>query len=290
MKGDNVVLSTQRNFDYRAHTTKPQSDKSPAGQRIREILQDKGFLRALPGNSNGNGLKGSNGNLHVLPERSDSAKPTSVLVADDHPMVREGLVAMIDRQSDMHVLAQAGDGREAVEKYFTEPPDVALVDLRMPIMGGVETITTICEREPSARLVIVTTYQNEEDIYRALRAGARGYVLKSSAQEELVECIHAVGTGKTWIPPDVGAMLAKRVAGQDLTPREGQVLRAVASGKSNKEIGVVFNISEATVKVHVTHILEKLKVTGRTEAINVAVKRGLVRIEERACLESVFAD
>jgi len=201
-----------------------------------------------------------------------------VMVADDHPMVREGLRSAINRGPDMQIVAEAANGREAVDKYFAEKPDVALLDLRMPVMNGIETLAAICQKDPGARLVIVTTYEDEEDIYRALRAGAQGYILKNAAVSELIECIRAVAEGGTWIPPAVGAKLANRIADRELTPREMEVLQTVTMGKSNKEIGVAFNISEATVKVHVTHILEKLKVTGRTEAVNAAVKRGLVYI------------
>jgi DNA-binding NarL/FixJ family response regulator len=201
-----------------------------------------------------------------------------IMVADDHPVVREGLRSAISRDPDMQIVAEAANGREAVDKYFAEKPDVALLDLRMPVMNGIETVAAICQQDPGARLVVVTTYEDEEDIYRSLRAGAQGYILKNVAVSELIACIRAVAEGGTWIPPAVGAKLANRIADRELTPREMEVLQAVALGKSNKEIGVAFNISEATVKVHVTHILEKLKVTGRTEAVNAAVKRGLVYI------------
>ena len=147
------------------------------------------------------------------------------------------------------------------------------------MMDGIEAVMSIYEREPAARMVIVTSYQSEEDIYRALRAGAQGYILKDAPSEDLIDCIHAVGDGKSWIPPAVGAKLARRVTERPLTARETEVIRALAKGKSNKEIGVALNISEGTVKVHVTHMLEKLKVTGRTEAIGEAVKRGLVTME-----------
>lgn len=216
------------------------------------------------------------------PAPDGPARPFTVLIADDHPVVREGLISLINRQPDMRVVAQASNGRDAVEKFIAHRPDVALVDLRMPTMDGVETVMSICECDPGARIGIITSYQNEEDIYRALRAGAMGFILKDATPEQIAGCIHAMAQGGTWIPPQVGAMLAKRVADRQLTPREIDVLRLVASGKSNKEIGVAYDISEATVKVHITHILEKLKVTGRTEAINVAVKRGLVRIDMAA--------
>ena len=210
----------------------------------------------------------------------EKAQAITVLVADDHPVVREGLVALLNRQANMRVVAEATNGREAIEEFFAHRPKVALLDLRMAVMDGIEALSSICEQDPMCRIVIISSYQNEEDIYRALRVGARGYILKHASVEELVECVRTVVSGRTWIPPLVGAKLAKRIGDRDLTPREGDVLGAVVTGKSNKEIGTTFNISESTVKVHMTHILEKLKVTGRTEAINVAVKRGLVRLED----------
>jgi two-component system, NarL family, response regulator len=206
-------------------------------------------------------------------------RPLTVLVADDHPVVREGLVALINRRPDMTVVAQAGNGPNAVERFLDQVPDIALLDLRMPVMDGVEVVIAICNKFPAARLIILTSYQGEDDIYRALCAGAKGYVLKDAPMEELLECIRAVSAGGTWIPPAVAAKLAKRVADKALTRRETQVLVVMAAGKSNKEIGVALNISEATVKVHVTHLLAKLKAGGRTEAINLAVRRGLVHLD-----------
>jgi len=201
-----------------------------------------------------------------------------ILIADDHPLVREGLAAIIGRQPDMQVVAQARNGGEALQKFLSESPDLCLLDLRMPGTDGIEAIGAILAERPSARVIILTSFETQEDIYRAVQAGAKGYFLKDSPPEELIECIRAVAAGGTWIPPAVGAKLAKRVTDQELTAREKEVLQALATGKSNKEIGVAYNISEATVKVHVTHILEKLKVGGRTEAINQAVKRGLVQM------------
>ena len=240
---------------------------------VQEILQSKG-RSLLPPN-------GSSGPLTV--ERDEpkaiDREAWSVLIADDHPVVREGLVTLIERQPDMRVVAQASNGREALEQFLAHRPDVTLLDVRMSLMDGIDTLTSIREKDPLARVAIITSYQSEEDIYRALRAGAQGYILKDAEPGELAQCIRAVACGRTWIPAQVGAKLAKRVADQELTPRETDVLDLVAAGKSNKEIGVAFGISEATVKVHMTHLLEKLKVGGRTEAINVAVKRGLVRLD-----------
>ncbi|MCU1300874.1 MAG: putative two-component system response regulator [Candidatus Sulfotelmatobacter sp.] len=247
---------------------------------LEEILRREERLpkQSLSGKSQ-HRIASSHQEPHFLPEPIQSTGPLNLMVADDHPVVREGLVAMIERQPNMRVIAQASNGREAVDNFLNHRPDVGLLDLRMPVMNGVDAVVAICEKAPTARLIILTTYQVQEDIYRALRAGALGYVLKDAPAEELVDSIRAVSGGRTWIPPAVGAMLAKRLTDRELTARETEVLGILAIGKSNKEIGVAFNISEATVKVHVTHILEKLKVTGRTEAINVAVRRGLVNID-----------
>lgn len=219
------------------------------------------------------------GNERRLLPDPRSGKSYTVLVADDHPLVREGLAALINRHPDMQVVAEAGDGREAVEKFLALRPNIALLDLRMPVMDGIEAVVAIRATAPDAHTVILTTYQGEEDIYSALRAGARGYLLKDSAVDELAACIRAVSEGNTWIPPAVGAKLAKRVGDRQLTPREMEILKVAAIGKSNKEIGVALNISEATVKVHMTHIMEKLKVTGRTEALNIAIRRGLIHLD-----------
>jgi len=227
---------------------------------------------------------------NVNPEGADGvpepAQPTemgrkalTILIADDHPVVREGLTAIIQLQPDMRVVAEASNGRDAMEKFFAHRPDIALLDQRMPLMGGVETVAAIREREPGARLAILTSFESEEEIYRALFAGAQGYILKDAPTSDLISCIRAISEGRTWIPPGVGAKLAKRVTGRELTMREMEVLRTLVQGKSNKEIGVLLDIAESTVKVHVTHVLEKLKASGRTEAISIALKRGLIRMD-----------
>lgn len=213
----------------------------------------------------------------------ENTQPITVLVADDHPIVRAGLSALISQQDDMRVVAQVASGREAVEQYFAQLPRVALLDLRMSRMDGIQVLSGIAERDSVCRVVIISSYHNEEEIYRALRAGAKGYIVKDAPVEEILQCVRTVSRDGTWIPPLIGAKLAKRIGDKDLTPREADVLHGVVCGKSNKEIGTMFNISEATVKVHMTHILEKLRVTGRTEAISVAVKRGLVRLEDSCC-------
>jgi DNA-binding NarL/FixJ family response regulator len=204
----------------------------------------------------------------------------TILIADDHPVVREGLISAVKRQSDMRIVAEARNGREAVEMFIAQRPDISLIDLRMPLMDGIEAVMSIREREPTARLVILTTHETREEIYQALQAGAQGYVLKEDGLDEILACVRSVAAGDTWIPPTIGAALATGLKDEELTPRELQVLRSIAMGKSNKEIGVQLNISEATVKVHVTHMLEKLRATGRAEAISRAAKRGLVRLDE----------
>ena len=249
-------------------------------ETLREILQSKD--RCHSSRRRGNALAmPDQQDPGLLSNQLEPALPQTitVLVADDHPVVREGLVTMVNRQENMRVIGQAVNGREALEGYRHLHPEVVLLDIHMPIMDGIDAARAICAEDPAARVVMVTLLDSEEDIYRALRAGALGYVLKGASADQLICCIVSVASGCTWIPSEVGAKLARRVTDKSLTMREMDVLRAVTLGKSNKEIGVAYNISEGTVKVHMTHIFEKLKVTGRTEAINIAVKRGLVRIE-----------
>ncbi|HEY4045266.1 MAG TPA: response regulator transcription factor [Acidobacteriaceae bacterium] len=214
--------------------------------------------------------------LHTLVE------PYTILIADDHPVVREGLVALIGRRTEMRVIAEAGNGREAVDRFLAFMPDIALFDLRMPLMDGVEAMLAVFKTVPMARIVIVSSYQTQEDVYRALRGGARGYILKDAPAKDLLECIQSVMEDQTWIPPPVGSKLAKRVADRGLTTREMEVIREVVRGRSNKEIASRLNISESTVKVHMTHILDKLQVTSRTEAIASVLNRGLINMDSTA--------
>jgi two-component system NarL family response regulator len=207
------------------------------------------------------------------------ARKIRLLLADDHPVVRAGLVALISRRPDMEVIAEANTGREALGQFLRHSPDVSLVDLRMPDMDGVDAILAIRVRVPDARIILLTTYDGDDDIYRGLRAGAKAYMLKDAPPEELLEGIRAVYEGRTWLPQRVAAKLAARVSGAALTSRELEVLRLVVAGKINKEIGDDLGVTEGTVKVHVNHILAKLGVSGRTEAVSVALKRGLVRLE-----------
>ena len=206
-------------------------------------------------------------------------EPLKVLVADHQPVVLAGVSALLARSADIQIVDHAHDGREAVDKFLSIRPDVGLFEVRLPVMDGVEAVRAILGKMPSARLVMFTSCHSEEDVYQAVRAGARGYVFKNAAGEELAQSISAVAAGQQWIPLVAAAQLARRIVYRELTPREQQVLLAITKGKSNKEIGVDLDIGEATVKVHVSHMLEKLKASGRTEAIRVAVQRGLVYLD-----------
>jgi len=200
-----------------------------------------------------------------------------VLIVDDHPVVRDGLSALINRQPDMKVVAEAGDGGEAVEQFAQYRPDVALIDLRMREMDGLQAILTIRRCFPGAQLVVLTTFDDNEDIYRALQGGAKGYVLKGAPREELLECIRTVSAGKSHIAPEVAAKLAERLSQPGLSEREVEVLTLVADGRSNQEIGSLLHIGEGSVKVHVNHILNKMGVNNRTAAGVAALERGLIR-------------
>ncbi len=201
-----------------------------------------------------------------------------VLIADDHPVVRQGLAAMIEREPDMVVIAQAGDGDSAIEMFCEYQPDVTLMDLRMPKMGGVDAIDAICSEFDDARIIVLTTFDGDEDIYRGLRAGARGYLLKDAEPDELLRAIRTVASNQKYLQPTVGAKLAERMSNPELSDRETQVLRLMAVGKSNQDISAALRISESTVKFHINNILSKLSVNDRTQAVLVALKRGIVNL------------
>lgn len=203
----------------------------------------------------------------------------SVLVVDDHALVRRGVANIIDQEPDLHVVAEAGNGVEAIEAYERHHPDVTLLDLRMPVMEGVEAVRQIRARDPHALVVVLTTYDTDDEIARALRAGAKAYVLKDISADDLVGCIRHVLAGKTYIAPAAAAKLAEGVTRVQLTPREMSTLKLVADGKANKEIATALSISERTVKTHLAHLFEKLGATSRTEAVKVATRRGLVRLD-----------
>jgi len=198
------------------------------------------------------------------------------LIADDHTVVRDGLAAIINQERDLDVVGEAGDGRKAVELWKEQRPHVTLMDLRMPGLDGVNAIYEIRAVDPGARIIILTTFDGDEDIYRGLRAGAKSYLLKDVRREELFQCIREVHAGRTFIPPAIAAKLAERLPGDELSPRELEVLRLLAEGKPNKLIGVALSITEVTVKSHVKSLFKKLNVLSRTEAIAVANRRGLL--------------
>jgi two-component system NarL family response regulator len=202
-----------------------------------------------------------------------------VLVVDDHSLLRTGVANIINQEPDLEVVAEAANGRDAIAAFLDHRPDVVLMDLRMPGMEGVEAISRIREVDPQALVVVLTTYDADEDIARALQAGAKAYILKDIAADALLACIRDVLAGKTYLAPAAAAKLAEHVTQVQLTPRELATLRLMANGSSNKEIAVALKISERTVKSHLAHLFEKLQVTSRTEAVRVATRRGLVRFD-----------
>ncbi|OKH42876.1 DNA-binding response regulator [Calothrix sp. HK-06] len=201
-----------------------------------------------------------------------------VMIVDDHSIVRQGLATIINRDPEMTVIAQAEDGQQAINYFREYQPDVTLMDLRMPQMGGVEAITAICAEFKPARIVVLTTYDGDEDIYRGLQAGAKGYLLKDAKPNELLSAIRIIHGGQQYIPPEVGAKLVQRMSNPELSERELEVLRLMAQGMSNLDIATALIIGESTVKSHVNRILSKLGVNDRTQAVIVAVKRGIVSL------------
>lgn len=206
-----------------------------------------------------------------------NAKPIRVLIADDHPLVRRGLSAILEMEDDISVIAEAGDGVEVVEAWRRHRPDVVLMDLRMPRADGVEAIKRIRTEDPHAAIIVLTTYDHDEDIYTGLRAGAKAYLLKDVQPEELFKCIRAVNAGEAYLQSGIAAKLAMRVQEEALTEREVQILDLLAQGKSNRSIGQALFISESTVKSHLSNLFTKLGVTSRAEAIALAARRGLVK-------------
>ncbi len=201
-----------------------------------------------------------------------------IIVVDDQAVVRQGFVSLISTVPDMRVIAEGTNGREAVALYREHRPDIVLMDLRMPEMGGVEAIAAIRREWPNAKVIVLTTYDGDEDIYRSLQAGAQGYLLKDMFFDELESAIRAVHAGGRKIPGVVAERLAERMGGSDLTGRELEVLELIVGGRSNKEIGSALGISEATVKSHINSILGKLGVTDRTQAATTALQRGIVHL------------
>ena len=205
--------------------------------------------------------------------------PIRILLADDHPSLRTGLASILSSQPGLAVVAEAGSGRETVEKTSATTPDVLIVDLRMPDGDGIQTIKELVAANPLVKVLVLTTYDNEEDIFNALEAGARGYILKDTTSEEIIEAVRMIHEGKRYLPPGIAARLADRMIRPALTPRELDVLRLVSRGRTNKEMAAAMFVSEETVKSHMKGLFHKLDVHDRAEAVGIALQRGLLRIE-----------
>jgi DNA-binding NarL/FixJ family response regulator len=209
--------------------------------------------------------------------RTDST-PIRILTVDDHPLLREGIAALLNGETDMKLVGEASNGKEALDQYRLHRPDVTLMDLQMPMMSGTETIMAIRREFPNARIIVLTTYGGDFQVVRALKAGARGYVLKGHVHKALLDTIRAVHIGLKRIPPEIAAELAARLGEEDLTEREIGVLRLIAAGNANKEIAAQLCISDETVKSHITNILGKLGAHDRTHAVTIALKRGIIEL------------
>lgn len=212
------------------------------------------------------------------PMPTQSSKTIRLLVADDHPIVRQGLVAILNAQPDMSVIAEANNGREVIEQFRQHQPDVAILDLQMPDVGGVEAITTIRAEFPNAAIIMFSIYETDEDIYQGLRAGAKAYLLKDTPCAEILEVIRAVSEGQRYVPADIGTKLAARMERPDLSDREFEVLSLMAKGKNNKAIAAELNITENTVKFHVANVMIKLGASDRTHAVVNALRQGIIKL------------
>jgi DNA-binding NarL/FixJ family response regulator len=202
-----------------------------------------------------------------------------ILAVDDHPLIRSGLRAVIASEPDMEMVGEAANGEEAIDRYREERPDIVLMDLRMPVMDGLAATVAILREFPDAKIVALTTYEGDEDIHRALSAGARGYLLKDMMRSQLLQVIRTVQKGQRAIPAAIAARLAEYTPRIELTPRELEVLTLMAKGFSNPEIASTLGRTESTMKVHVSNILQKLQATDRTEAVTVAIQRGILHLE-----------
>jgi len=202
-----------------------------------------------------------------------------ILTVDDHPLLRKGIAALVNAEPDLKLVAEASNGQEGIEAFRTYRPDVTLMDLQMPGLDGLEAIDRIRNEFPEARIIVLTTYTGDIQVLRALRAGARGYILKGHVHKELLETIRAVHAGQKRIPPDIAAELADHATDDELTERELDVLRLIAAGNGNKQIADQLAIGEATVKSHVTNILSKLGANDRAHAVTIALKRGIIELD-----------
>ena len=209
----------------------------------------------------------------------NEAATIRILVADDYLVVRKGLVTVINSQPDMVVVAEAMNGRQAVEMFQQHAPDIVLIDLRMPLMSGLEAVKAIRRQSADARIIVLTMYDGDEDIHRAFQAGARAYLLKDMVGEEMLQAIHEVYAGRRHIPPEIGARLAERLPLSELTAREVEVLTLIVKGLTNSDIAGVLKISKGTVKIHVNNIYGKLGVNDRTQATTTALQRGIVHLD-----------
>jgi DNA-binding NarL/FixJ family response regulator len=205
-------------------------------------------------------------------------KSIRILLADDHALVRDGIAKIISSHQDMEVIGQAGNGKDAIDLFTKLRPDIAIIDVSMPGLSGIETILEIRKRFANAQLMILSSHDHEEDIYQAIQAGASGYILKDAPASELITAIQSVQKGERYIPPRVARQLAQRIGMDELTERESEILKLIAVGTSNKEIADVLGVSEGTVKAHVNHILNKLGASDRTHAVSIAIKKGLVHL------------
>jgi DNA-binding NarL/FixJ family response regulator len=201
-----------------------------------------------------------------------------VFSVDDHPLLREGIAAVINNERDMQVIGQAANGKDAVQEFKKYQPDVTLMDLRLPDMSGIDAMIAIRAEFPDARVILLTTFEGDVEIKRALEAGARGYLLKSMPPKELIEVIRQVHAGKKRIPPQLAAQLAEHMSDEALTTREIEVLGQIAGGNRNRDIAEQLFISEETVKVHIKHIMEKLGASDRTEAVAIGIRRGIIQL------------
>lgn len=202
-----------------------------------------------------------------------------IMVVDDHFVVRMGLAGSINLEPDMVVEAEASNGAQAISQFREHHPDIVLMDLKLPVMGGIEATSAIRREFPDAAIIVLSTHDGEEDIYRSLQAGARSYLLKTAAREDLIQTIRAVHAGERAISPAIGARLAERMTRAELTVRELDVLKLIARGRSNKEIGGELGIAEVTVKLHVGHLLTKLNANDRTQAATTALQRGILHLD-----------